>query len=145
MRLTKNLRNLSIAIILAFGFALGIAYAHDHMDHMNMDHKDHDMKNSQAVTLTGQIIDPVCFTQHNSKGADHKKCAETCAKAGINMAFLDEKANQIYLLIAPNSHESINKTLLEKGLLEEKVNVTGVIYEKSGIKTIALQNIEKAK
>ena len=149
MNLNRNLTTALMAIIVAFTFAVGIVYAQHHdnkdMPHKDMDHKVQEQpKGPQVVTIKGHIIDPVCFTQHNSIGPEHKKCAETCAKAGISMAFMDDK-DRIYLLIAPNSHESINKLLLEKGLIEENVNVTGIVYIKNGIMSIGVQKIEKAK
>jgi len=49
-----------------------------------------------ADTVTGEVVDLSCYLSHpeTSKGASHKKCAETCAKKGYAAA-IDSAAKTI--------------------------------------------------
>jgi hypothetical protein len=47
----------------------------------------------EAVTMKGEVIDVWCYLEGDDKGADHKKCAVACAKAGNPIGLLTEKGD----------------------------------------------------
>jgi len=97
---------------------------------------------SDTVTLIGQVIDPVCYVRHDSKGADHKECALECAKQGITLAILEDKTEKVYLAF-PEEHGDPNEKLLS--FVEEHVKVTGVVYSRGGLTGIVVEHVEKVE
>ncbi len=95
----------------------------------------------RQVTITGEVVDTACWLGHGAKGADHIKCAATCARNGIPLAILDSAANQLYLPIATD-HQNPNNRLMD--YIESKVKVTGRLIEKSGVKGIVIEKIERS-
>lgn len=95
----------------------------------------------EKATITGEVVDTACWIGHDTKGSDHAKCAEMCAKAGIPLAILDTAADVMYLPISLD-HSNPNAKLLP--FLDRKVRVTGTVMEKSGMKGIAIDQIEEA-
>jgi hypothetical protein len=77
---------------------------------------------------------------HNSTGASHQTCAETCAKAGVPLAIVDAKGI-LYMPIAVE-HKDQNARLMP--FIEKKVKVTGTLMEKGGLKGIAIKTVEAA-
>jgi hypothetical protein len=54
-------------------------------------HEDHEKDTLSAAaekTLTGEIIDLMCYADHNSTGPKHAECAATCIKGGGPVAIL---------------------------------------------------------
>ena len=94
----------------------------------------------KPLQITGQVIEVACFMGHNTSGADHAKCAETCARAGNPLAIFDGK--QIYLPVSMD-HKNPNEKLM--GFIEKKVRVTGSVIDKAGLKGIAISKVEAAK
>ncbi|OGF97108.1 MAG: hypothetical protein A2Z06_01030 [Candidatus Glassbacteria bacterium RBG_16_58_8] len=91
------------------------------------------------VTVVGEVIDYVCYISHNSRGPEHKKCAEYCAKQGITLGILDEKTDEI-LLAFPIGHDNPNTPLMN--YIAQRVRVTGKIHEKGGLKGIEIEKVE---
>jgi hypothetical protein len=96
----------------------------------------------EKVTVVGEVIDPVCYIRHDSKGMEHKKCAEYCAKLGITLAILNEKDDEV-LLAFPEGHTDPNEKLVD--YIARRVKVTGIIHERGGLKGIEVVSIEPAK
>jgi hypothetical protein len=93
-------------------------------------------------TFVGHVVDVSCYVSHGDIGEAHRQCAETCAKAGIPLAILDQQTGTLYLPLAKNHHEPANKELL--AFVEKNVRVTGTVTEKDGLKTIAIASIAAA-
>jgi len=53
-----------------------------------------------AENVTGEVIDLSCYLHHpaTSRGATHRKCAETCAKKGLPMGLLTDDGSVVLLL-----------------------------------------------
>jgi len=105
-------------------------------------HDHHKQAPSKALSFTGTVIDTGCHMAHETKGEKHIACATACAKAGVPLAILDESTGTIYLPIAVD-HKNQNDKLIP--FIEKKVQVTGALLEKGGIKGIALKTIVAAK
>ncbi len=100
------------------------------------------MEPGAEKTITAQVVDQACYLKAGMKGADHKMCAEVCAKAGVQLVFLGDDGN-IYLPVGrgmPSGGQ--NEQLIEHA--EQKVTVTGNVVERSGSRTITVDKIESA-
>lgn len=95
------------------------------------------------VTIVGEVIDSACYIKNGLKGADHKECAEDCAKAGIPLAILEDKTGNVYFTVASKDMKGTNEMLVKYAA--ERVKVTGKIYEKGGVKLLAINMVEKAQ
>lgn len=95
----------------------------------------------KALAFTAQVVDTGCYLSHDTKGAGHAKCAETCARAGVPLALLDEKTGVLYLPVAVD-HKNQNERLLP--FIEKRVKVTGTAMDKGGMRGIALKTIDAA-
>jgi hypothetical protein len=98
------------------------------------------------VTVTGRIVDSECYMKMGAKGysEEHHECAESCAKGGIPLMFLEDKTNDLYLTANEGmSMKSANETLLP--YLDDKVTITGKLIARSGARLLVISSIEKAK
>ncbi len=93
-----------------------------------------------GVTVTGQIVDPVCLTSHGASGPDHRSCAQACAKVGINLAFYNEKDGQLYMIF-PTGHADPNEKVIE--FAEKHVEITGIIHKAPGYQGLEVQTIKE--
>jgi hypothetical protein len=94
----------------------------------------------ETVTVTGQIVDPVCLLSMGESGPDHASCARACAKMGINMAFYNEKDGKIYMIF-PSGHADPNAKVLD--YLEKRVEIRGTIHAAAGYQGIEIQSIKE--
>lgn len=102
---------------------------------------DQTKKAGKEVILTGQVIDQACYIKEGRSGPDHKKCAQACAKAGQSLAILDQKTGKIYVSMGAEMMDDPNAKIFD--LAEEKVKVTGKVYEKGGVSAIVISKAEK--
>ena len=99
---------------------------------------------SKPVTLTGRVVDNVCWLTMGLKGEGHRECAIGCDKAGVRMALLDEKANVLYTLMADKPFVDPNSQIREH--LERVVTIKGNLYEApGGQKVLAIVEVQGAK
>jgi hypothetical protein len=87
----------------------------------------------EAVTMKGEVIDVWCYLEGDDKGADHKKCAVACAKAGNPIGLLTEKGD-VYVLVGIKDHDADRDTLIKK--MAENVSVDGTLVKKGGTQVI---------
>ena len=133
--------------VLALSYAALVGAEKGEHEHMDKSHMQHEMAQEQKqvkenVTLVGQVIDPVCYIRHDTKGPEHKQCALYCAKQGITLGLLEDKTEKIYLAF-PAEHGDPNEKLLD--FVEEHVKVTGTVYSRGGLTGIVVEKIEKVK
>lgn len=113
---------------------LAVAGGGDESSHMKSG-----MSSSETITLTGQIIDPVCFVGHDLSGPDHRSCAMACANMGINLAFYNDQDHQIYMIF-PTGHANPNDKVVD--FAESRVEITGTIHKKAGYQAIEIETIK---
>jgi hypothetical protein len=98
----------------------------------------------KPVTVTGRVVDNVCMLVMGLKGEQHRECAVGCDKAGVRMALLDEKANQLYALMADKPFVDPNSQIREH--LERVVTIKGDLYEApGGQKVLAIKEVQAAR
>ncbi len=97
---------------------------------------------SKQVTVTGEVIDQVCFANKDgARGEEHKGCALACAKRGNQMAIIDD-SNEVYLI---SGDYAANKNEKLIPYVAEKVEVSGTLTEKEGKKWLSITSIKKAE
>jgi hypothetical protein len=94
---------------------------------------------SDAATksVTGEIVDLMCYLDHGAKGEKHKGCAEKCIKGGGPVGLLS--GDDLYLVIG--EHKPINDELAAKAA--QTVTLKGKVVEKNGMKMIENAELEK--
>src|ERR1043166_7317105 len=82
-------------IVVVASFSAGLlfspgAFAHD-------DHEKEKLNAAADKTLTGEIVDLMCYADHGASGEQHAKCAATCIKGGGPVAILSD--GKTYLVV----------------------------------------------
>lgn len=89
------------------------------------------------VTVKGEIVDLACYLAKGKKGADHKSCAQMCAKGGVPMGVLTE-SDELYLLI--DDHANPKPYEAAKKLAGTNAEITGKKFVKNGMNSIVVTN-----
>ena len=99
---------------------------------------------SQPVTVTGRVVDNICWLSMGQKGEGHRECAIGCDKAGVRMALLDEKANVLYTLMGDKPFVDPNSQIREHP--ERVVTVKGDLFEVAGgQKILAIKEVQAGR
>ena len=136
-----NLKKLFLIVTLFISVLLIFTLGYAQMK-MPVQHQHSQIPEGKEVTITGHVIDPLCYVTMNMVGEKHKKCAVMCAKNGVNLGILEKGTDIIYLAF-PEGHGNPNEKLM--AFIEEDVKVTGKLWEKGGLKAIQIQKVEKVK
>jgi len=104
--------------------------------------QDSKTSNSSA-TITGEVIDVNCYLSDGKTGtgADHKSCAEMCAKAGVPLGILTSDGN-IYYPIAPMGKNPNDKLV---DYIAKQVTVSGDVFKQGSNYGIKIASIQEAK
>ncbi|MEJ2722688.1 MAG: hypothetical protein P8181_16350 [bacterium] len=92
-----------------------------------------------ATILKGEIVEAGCFVERGQKAADNPTCIKKCASSGMPMAFLADD-NSVYLIV--QCHDALEAYAEAVKLAAEKVEITGYIYERDGMKAIAVTSVQ---
>jgi hypothetical protein len=93
------------------------------------------------MTITGSVVDLNCNTTNGAAGADHKACAQACAKAGVPLGILASDGT-IYLPVSSKPGDPQNSKLVQ--YVESKVKVSGTHRLVSGLHTIEVKTVSPA-
>ena len=88
-------------------------------------------------TLTGEIVDLMCYADHSASGDKHAKCAATCIKGGGPVGILSD--GKTYLVVG--DHKPMNDQLAE--FAGKTVTLKGKLASNGGIPM--LENAEIVK
>lgn len=123
-----------VAVVVTFITALAIsplALAHEHEG-------DKDKLDAGATKeVTGEIVDMMCYVDHNAMGDKHAACAAKCIKGGGPVGITSE--GKAYLIIG--DHKPMNDQLAEYA--GKTITVKGKIAERDGISMIENAEIVK--
>lgn len=86
-----------------------------------------------AVTLTGEIIDPICYLSHEEKGAEHASCAQDCLNNGTPPALLTDDGRVVAVL---PTHESQKAFDAIRHLAAKRVKIRGQLLKRGGMTAI---------
>lgn len=94
---------------------------------------------NKEVTIKGRVIDPVCLITMDMKGEAHRECALNCAKAGENLAIMDEKG-KVYPILPEKAVTNPNQPILDH--VEKTVTVKGTLIERGGVNYIMIKEVK---
>lgn len=92
---------------------------------------------SATKTVTGEVIDLMCYADHNATGEKHASCAAKCIKGGGPVGIVSD--GKAYLVVG--DHKPMNDQLSE--LAGKTVTLKGKIADRGGI--AMLENAEIVK
>jgi hypothetical protein len=124
-----------LQVIVVAGLSAGLvlsplAFAHE-------DHEKEKLAADSDKTLTGEIVDLMCYADHNASGEKHAKCAATCIKGGGPVAILSD--GKAYLVVG--DHKPMNDQLAEYA--GKTITLKGKLASNGGIPM--LENAEIVK
>ena len=93
----------------------------------------------EKVSVKGEVVDLWCYLEGGDRGADHKKCAVACAKAGNPIGLVTEK-DEVYVMMGIKDHQPGKEVLIEK--MAETVTVEGTLVKKGGIQVIYVSAVK---
>jgi len=96
-----------------------------------------DSAGGESKSITGEVVDLMCYLDHGAKGDKHKGCAEKCIKSGGPVGLLS--GDEVYLVVG--DHKPMNDELARKAA--QTVTLKGKVVERSGMKMI--ENAELVK
>jgi hypothetical protein len=97
-----------------------------------------EQEGSQTITVKGEVIDMVCYTDSGASGKDHADCAKVCISAGLPVGLKGEDG-KIYLLVG--EHKPMNKELVEYAA--KTISVRGKAVSRDGVNMIENAEIVK--
>jgi hypothetical protein len=121
-----------VAVAVGFTAALvlsplGVLRAHEH---------DNDASAGEQ-TITGEVVDLMCYIDHSASGDKHAACAEKCIKGGGPVGLTS--AGKAYLIVG--EHKSINDVLA--AYAGKTITVKGKVAERDGMAMIENAEIVK--
>ena len=125
---------LKIGVAASFMAALAfspLALAEEH------EHSKGKVDAAATKTVTGEVVDMMCFVDHNATGDKHAACAAKCIKGGGPVGISSE--GKTYLLVG--EHKPINDQLAEYA--GKTITVKGKLAEREGISMIENAEIVK--
>ncbi len=126
---------LKVAVTATFIAALAfspLAFAEEH------EHGKESLDAAAGKTVTGEVVDMMCYVDHNAIGEKHgQSCGAKCIKGGGPVGIVSD--GKAYLVVG--EHKPINDELAE--YCGKSITVKGKIAERGGIAMI--ENAEVVK
>ena len=97
-----------------------------------------DKQEGGEVSVTGEVVDMVCYIDEGASGAEHADCAQTCIKKGLPVG-LKTKDGKTYLLVG--EHKPMNDKLA--ALAAKTITVKGKAVSRDGFNMIENAEIVK--
>jgi len=121
---------------LATAAAIGVAFALSPLA-LAQSHDEHD-KDAAAKEMTGEVVDMMCYVDHNAVGNKHgETCGAKCIKGGGPVGIVSE--GKAFLVVG--EHKPMNDELAE--YCGKTVTLKGKLAERGGI--AMLENAEIVK
>ena len=126
----KTFRNIFSIIVTASFATAPLALAHEHG-------KDK-LDAAAGKTVTGEIVDMMCYVDHNALGEEHgKTCGAKCIKNGGPVGIVEN--GKAYLVVG--EHKPMNDELADS--CGKTITLKGKLAERGGI--ALLENAEIVK
>jgi hypothetical protein len=125
---------LKVTVAVTFSAALAfspLALAQQH------EHGKESLDAAANKTVTGEVVDLMCYVDHNASGDKHAACASKCIKEGGPVGVATE--GKTYLIVG--EHKPMNDQLAPYA--GKTITVKGKIAERGGI--AMLENAEIVK
>ena len=102
--------------------------------------EDEEKAAGAAVKLKGTVVDMHCYVTHGIRDAKHTSCSNACIARGVPAGFLADDG-KLYVLFGQKPF-SVKETVA--GLADVPAILTGTPVERSGIRGIQIEKIERA-
>ena len=125
---------LKVAVAATFIAALAVsplAVAQEH------EHGKQDLTAAAEKTVTGEVVDLMCYVDHGAMGDKHSGCGSKCIKGGGPVGIVEN--NKAYLLVG--EHKPMNEELADS--CGKTITVKGKVAERGGL--VMLENAEIVK
>jgi hypothetical protein len=125
---------LKITVAVTFSAALALsplALAQEH------EHGKDSLDAAASKTVTGEIVDLMCYVDHNASGDKHASCASKCIKEGGPVGIASE--GKTYLIVG--DHKPMNDQLAPYA--GKTISVKGKVAERGGLAMIENAEIVK--
>jgi type 1 fimbria pilin len=86
---------------------------------------------SEEITVKGEVLDLVCYVDHNATGEKHADCAAKCIQQGLPVGLKAENG-KTYLLVG--EHKPINAELVKHAA--KTITVKGKAVSRDGFNMI---------
>ena len=93
----------------------------------------------KSSAIKGEVLDLSCYLGHGGMGEGHAGCAAKCVKGGAPVGLLGTDGT-VYVLFADHSDGAPYEQAKE--LAGKKVEVTGDVASKSGMKGITVHGVK---
>ena len=123
-----------ISLAAATALAVFPAFAHEGEAHEGQGKETA----GSEVTVTGEVVDMVCYIDHGATGSKHADCAQTCINLGLPVGIKADDG-KTYLLIG--EHKPINSELAP--LAAKTITVKGKLVSRDGFNMIENAEIVK--
>jgi hypothetical protein len=111
---------------------LGIALAFGGFSIVAHEGEKHDESSpAKEITVKGEVLDLVCYIDHNAAGAKHADCAAKCIKMGLPVGIKAEDG-KTYLLVG--EHKPMNEELTKHAA--KTITVKGKAVARDGFNMI---------
>jgi hypothetical protein len=97
---------------------------------------------AKPAVVTGEVIDSACYIKSGAKGADHIKCAQACADAGIPLAILEDGTQKVVWVASKKDMDTPNAQL--KPFAGKRVKATGTWAERGGARLLVIDSVTPA-
>ena len=124
----KKIAFLTLSTALALS---PLAVAHEH------EQGKEDLSGGSEKTLTGEVVDLMCYLDHNAAGDKHSACASKCIKNGGPVGLATE--SKTYIIVG--DHKPMNDELAD--LAGKTITVKGKVAERGGLAMIENAEIVK--
>lgn len=93
-----------------------------------------------TITVVGEIVEIGCYLERGQKAADNPTCIKRCTANGMPMGLL-AKGDTLYLIL--RNHAAMDAYDKAKELAAERVEITGVVVDKAGVRGILVTSVKK--
>jgi hypothetical protein len=59
-----------------------------------------------SASITGEVLDMACYTDHGAHGDKHAECAQKCIASGLPVGIKSDADGKVYLVIG--AHKPMN-------------------------------------
>jgi len=91
------------------------------------------------ISVTGEILDLACYTDHGAHGEAHAGCAQKCISSGLPVGIKSDADGKVYVVIG--AHKPMNSELADYAA--KTVTLKGKAVSRDGINL--LENAEIVK
>lgn len=94
----------------------------------------------RSAVIAGEIVDPAGYLRDGLTGTDLVDMTYAAVEAGQTLAILEEGSKTLYLLLAETPGDDPNELVYD--YVNQAVRVTGMFYERGGLRGIVPASVE---